>query len=395
MLTLSGGSVCDLCAEEYGPHRVPHSIPCGHVLCWGCCHKIVEKTLPRLQAACPFCSDHFTSDDVRLIRTDFSESDRVAPRRRGGLTEALGRFPSQREDRFPLVESDFQRTRAETRRLEDKVARVAARKCSVEEVSTLHKELQDWLTHDEKSHAQLSSLSLCAALLRAILMNHFAHLEATKMAKGVEATLKGKLDDTKLNVSKLEAGLKQHQTLHTQKVQECQALRAELSRYTLKSASSQAATSPARPSTAAPTGSSERHQSVSSSTASAYNAPAVPSMLSRFTATHSRSASVSAAGVPRSTTPTRTTMTPSIRPETPTQAPMLLSSRLHSTTPILPSKPRAISVSATSPQTTTRSYSDEQERERERIHERWMPSPNVAYAPPTGRTFTAPNRTRY
>jgi hypothetical protein len=29
MLTLSPGCACDVCAEEYGPHRLPHSIPCG------------------------------------------------------------------------------------------------------------------------------------------------------------------------------------------------------------------------------------------------------------------------------------------------------------------------------------------------------------------------------
>lgn len=390
MLTLSPGSVCDVCAEEYGPHCVPHSIPCGHVLCSSCCHKIVEKTLPRLQPVCPFCRDHFTSEDVRLIRIDFSASGWATTRRRGGLTEALDiadRSTPRREDRFPFVEPGSSRTRAEARRLEDKVAKVAAKKCSVEEVSTLHNELQDWLTHDEKSNDQLnSSLSLSAALLRAILMNHFAHSEATKMAKGVEATLKGKLDDAELTVTKLEADLKQQQALHNQKVQECQALRAELSRYTLKSASSQAATSPARPSTAAPTGLSERRQSVSSSAASTYNVPAMPSMLSRFAATHSRSVSV--AGGSRPTTPARMTA-PSIRSETPTQA-SVLSSRIRATSPIPPSRPRTISISATSPQKITRSHSDEQERERERIHERWMPSPNVAYSPPTGKTINYP-----
>ncbi|KAG1758774.1 hypothetical protein EDD22DRAFT_996982 [Suillus occidentalis] len=390
MLTLSPGSVCDVCAEEYGPHCVPHSIPCGHVLCSSCCHKIVEKTLPRLQPVCPFCRDHFTSEDVRLIRIDFSASGWATTRRRGGLTEALDiadRSTPRREDRFPFVEPGSSRTRAEARRLEDKVAKVAAKKCSVEEVSTLHNELQDWLTHDEKSNDQLnSSLSLSAALLRAILMNHFAHSEATKMAKGVEATLKGKLDDAELTVTKLEADLKQYQALHNQKVQECQALRAELSRYTLKSASSQAATSPARPSTAAPTGLSERRQSVSSSAASTYNVPAMPSMLSRFAATHSRSVSV--AGGSRPTTPARMTA-PSIRSETPTQA-SVLSSRIRATSPIPPSRPRTISISATSPQKITRSHSDEQERERERIHERWMPSPNVAYSPPTGKTINYP-----
>ncbi|KAG1823207.1 hypothetical protein EV424DRAFT_1527508 [Suillus variegatus] len=368
MLTLSPGSVCDVCAEEYGPHCVPHSIPCGHVLCSSCCHKIVEKTLPRLQPVCPFCRDHFTSEDVRLIRIDFSASG-WATRRRGGLTEALDiadRSAPRREDRFPFVEPGSSRTRAEARRLEDKVAKVAAKKCSVEEVSTLHNELQDWLTNDEKSNDQLnSSLSLSAALLRAILMNHFAHSEATKLAKGVEATLKGKLDDAESSVTKLEADLKQYQALHNQKVQECQALRAELSRFTLKSASSQATTSPVRPSTAAPTGLSERRQSVSSSAASTYNVPAMPSMLSRFAATHSRRGS-------RPTTPARMT-TPSIRSETPTQASMLSASRLRATSPIPPSRPRTIS-----------------ERERERIHERWMPSPNVAYSPPTGKTINYP-----
>ncbi|KAG1853318.1 hypothetical protein C8R48DRAFT_610951 [Suillus tomentosus] len=392
MLTLSPGSVCDVCAEEYGPHCVPHSIPCGHVLCSSCCHKIVEKTLPRLQPVCPFCRDHFTSEDVRLIRIDFSASG-WATRRRGGLTEALDiadRSAPRREDRFPFVEPGSSRTRAEARRLEDKVAKVAAKKCSVEEVSTLHNELQDWLTNDEKSNDQLnSSLSLSAALLRAILMNHFAHSEATKLAKGVEATLKGKLDDAESSVTKLEADLKQYQALHNQKVQECQALRAELSRFTLKSASSQATTSPVRPSTAAPTGLSERRQSVSSSAASTYNVPAMPSMLSRFAATHSRSTSASVSGGSRPTTPARMT-TPSIRSETPTQASMLSASRLRATSPIPPSRPRTISVSASSPQKITRSHSDEQERERERIHERWMPSPNVAYSPPTGKTINYP-----
>jgi len=201
--------------------------PPGHVLCSTCCHKIVEKTLPRLRPVCPFCREHFASDDVRLIRIDFSASGYATPRRRGGTHEALD-TSLRSAPRFPIVESGFSRTRAEARRLEDKVAAVAAKKCSVEEVSTLHQELQEWLTHDEKQQddpvrplyptalfflthiTQVSSLALSAALLRAILVNHFAHSEATKMAKSVEATLKGKLDDMDLTVTKLEAELKQY-----------------------------------------------------------------------------------------------------------------------------------------------------------------------------------------
>lgn len=56
---------------------------------------------------------------------------------------------------------------------------------------------------------------MSAALLKAILMNHFAHSEATKMAKGVETTLKGKLDDMELSVSNLETELKQYVLLST------------------------------------------------------------------------------------------------------------------------------------------------------------------------------------
>lgn len=121
----------------------------GHVLCSTCCHKIVEKTLPRLKPVCPFCREQFTSDDVRLIRIDFSASGYATPRRRGGTQEARD-VSLHQPPRFPIVEPVFSRTRAEARRLEDRVAAVAAKKCSVEEVTTLHKELQDWLTHDEK-----------------------------------------------------------------------------------------------------------------------------------------------------------------------------------------------------------------------------------------------------
>lgn len=32
MITLSPGCLCDVCAEEYGPRNLPHSIPCGESL---------------------------------------------------------------------------------------------------------------------------------------------------------------------------------------------------------------------------------------------------------------------------------------------------------------------------------------------------------------------------
>ncbi|KIO11804.1 hypothetical protein M404DRAFT_126730 [Pisolithus tinctorius Marx 270] len=386
MLALSPGSVCDVCAEEYSPQCIPHSIPCGHVLCSSCCHKIVEKTLPRLKPVCPFCREHFTSDDVRLIRIDFSASGYIPSRRRGGMHEAHDandHQPARREERFPLVEPTYPRSRGEARRLEDKVAKVAAKKCSVEEVSTLHQELQDWLSHDGSPSDQVSSLALSAALLKAILTNHFAHSEATKMAKNVEATLKGKLDDMELSVVKLEAELKQQQTLYTQKVQECQSLRAEISRHALKS--SVPGISPTRPTSAAPAMMTDHlRQPISSSAASVYSMPSTHSPLSRYGSSHMRSVSSSIAPGSRPVTPARAT-TPAVRHETPLQ-----SSRLRATSPVppLPSRPRKMSFSATSPQKIQRSYSDESDREI--IHERWMPNPNVAYSPPNGKLVNYP-----
>lgn len=57
-----------------------------------------------------------------------------------------------------IVESDGEdilsaglKSREQAKRLEYKVARVAGKKCSVEEVSSLHKELQDWLTSSSKA----------------------------------------------------------------------------------------------------------------------------------------------------------------------------------------------------------------------------------------------------
>lgn len=57
-----------------------------------------------------------------------------------------------------IVESDGEdilsaglKSREQAKRLEYKVARVAGKKCSVEEVSSLHKELQDWLTSSAKT----------------------------------------------------------------------------------------------------------------------------------------------------------------------------------------------------------------------------------------------------
>ena len=64
-----------------------------------------------------------------------------------------------------IVESDGEDTlsaglksREQAKRLEYKVARVAGKKCSVEEVSMLHRELQDWLSTKVKPREQVRSI---------------------------------------------------------------------------------------------------------------------------------------------------------------------------------------------------------------------------------------------
>ncbi|KAI5990990.1 hypothetical protein EDD15DRAFT_2139253, partial [Pisolithus albus] len=336
-------SICDVCTEEFGPQCILHSIPCGEsfsslrhlenflyffkknsiqqvnvVLCSRCCHKIVEKTLPRLQPVCPFCREHFTSDDVRLIHIDFSASGYTPSWRRGGMHEAhdtIDHQPARREECFPLVEPTYPCSRTEVHRLEDKVARVAAKKCSVEEVSSLHQELQDWLSQDESPNDEVSHPASFDSL--------FFLSDSTACALGT--------------------GI-----------------------------------SPTRPTSAAPSMMMDHlRQPVSSSAASIYS---MPSTLSRYGPSHLQSASTSIPGS-RPVTPARAT-TPAVRHET-----LLQSSRLRATSPVppLPSRPRKMSFSATSPKKIQRSYSDESDREI--IHKRWMPNPNIAYSPPNSKSI--------
>ncbi|KAJ7769689.1 hypothetical protein DFH07DRAFT_282189 [Mycena maculata] len=296
MLTLNPGSSCDVCAEEYGPHVLPHSIPCGHVLCSSCCATIAEKTSSRLSPACPFCREHFSSDSVRLIRMDFNTSGWSTPGRLPDIEANPPDFISDAWSKRLMLADGCSRSRQDARRLEAKVAKVAAKKCSVEEVTTLHKELQDWLTSDVKPNDDTSSLTLSAALLRAILMNHVAHSEASRTAKNVEATLKTKLDDLEIMNSKLEGELRRQRLQYSQKAQECQSLRQELSR--LKVVSTTLPVPPLAPQ------SESRHRSPSPppvpALPSAYNSP---SSLSRFNSTHMRSASMFASSRPTTPSP--------------------------------------------------------------------------------------------
>ncbi|TFK36283.1 hypothetical protein BDQ12DRAFT_610097 [Crucibulum laeve] len=343
MLTLTPGSACDVCAEEYGSHRLPHSIPCGHVLCASCCTTIVEKTSARLAPVCPFCRVQFNSDSVRLIRLDFNSSGWSTPRRFPHIEPTGHDFTSEllaRKTERLLLSEGGSRTRLEARRLEDKVAKVAAKKCSVEEVSALHKELQDWLMSGAED-TQTSSLYLSAALLRAILMNHLAHSEASKNSKTIEANLKSKVDDLEITNGKLEAELRRQRQQYTIKSEECQSLRTEASR--LKALAS----------TLGMPGSDSRPLSPTSPTPpSTSPVPPYPptTPLSRFSSMHVRSASMSSSSRPSTPSATPISPTRSHTPSAPARSHTpALSSSTRSHTPALPTRSHTPSLRSANP----------------------------------------------
>ena len=203
----------------------------GHVLCLSCCNTILEKTTSRLSPVCPFCREQFSRGTVRVIRIDCNGpcSGWSTPRR------------SPNSPRPPLIEDDFpndllkgsapvypdpgEARARDARMLESKVARVASKKCSVEEVTALQQEVDRWLTEVTaadavrapsssaqsssltRSHIQSSALHLSSLLLKAILANHHAFSDASKVAKHAEASLKLKVDELEHEKGRLEVEL--------------------------------------------------------------------------------------------------------------------------------------------------------------------------------------------
>ena len=142
-------------------HRPPSTLTfhliLGHVLCLGCCEKIVSKTSPRLSPACPFCRETFTRENVRVIRIDFNTTRGHDTAKRAPLDapDILTDIFSRKDDlklTEPMITS---RSREDVRKLELKVARVAAQKSSVEEVSMLYQELKAWLAAETKGETQV------------------------------------------------------------------------------------------------------------------------------------------------------------------------------------------------------------------------------------------------
>jgi hypothetical protein len=139
------------------PSTLTLAIFLGHVLCLGCCEKIVSKTSPRLSPACPFCRESFTRENVRVIRIDFNATGGHDTLKRAPLDapDILTDIFSRKDD-LKLVEPMItSRSREDVRKLELKVARVAAQKSSVEEVSMLYQELHAWLAAEPKGETQV------------------------------------------------------------------------------------------------------------------------------------------------------------------------------------------------------------------------------------------------
>jgi hypothetical protein len=165
-----------------------------------------------------------------LIRIDFGGSGCSTPRRITVEAPDIVTDIFSRKDDVPKpADHPFSfRPREDARRLEQKVARIAAQKSSVEEVSLLHQELQAWLSVDVHQDSQASTLfnmclsspslnqrsfqssglQLSAALLRAILVNHVSHSEATKAAKNAELALKESLEQLEASNNRLESELR-------------------------------------------------------------------------------------------------------------------------------------------------------------------------------------------
>ena len=163
---------------------------------------------------------------------DYTTSGWSTPRRFPAMESFNDTFSTeilQKKTERLLSSVGSSKARPEVRRLEEKVAKIAAKKCSVEEVSSLYTELDTWLRSEKDEQVrppkkkflrlrhltnillwQISSLSLSAALLRAILMNHFAHSEASKAAKTTEANLKSKIDEVEAQKQQAETELRKY-----------------------------------------------------------------------------------------------------------------------------------------------------------------------------------------
>ncbi|TDL16648.1 hypothetical protein BD410DRAFT_731155 [Rickenella mellea] len=182
-------TVCNVCAEEFGPHNPPKSIPCGHILCGSCVVRVCERSSQRITPCCPFCRESFDSDVVRSVPVDYEAAEAKAP-----PTHWQASVQSHRDAAFRKVYEEFKtkeasRIRADVQRLEDKAVNIACKSSSVAELNSICNELQDWLSreYNKVPEGEHVSLLMSAALLRSILNERTKHTKGTESTKGAES----------------------------------------------------------------------------------------------------------------------------------------------------------------------------------------------------------------
>ena len=92
---------------------------------------------------------------------DFTTSGWSTPRRVPAMDTFNNFNPEVLQRKTAHLSNGSSKTRIEVRRLEDKVAKAAAKKCSVEEVAALYRELEEFLVNDKEEFVRPFS-SLCS-----------------------------------------------------------------------------------------------------------------------------------------------------------------------------------------------------------------------------------------
>ncbi|KAI0035347.1 hypothetical protein K488DRAFT_83183 [Vararia minispora EC-137] len=166
---------------------------------------------------CPSCRGKFSCSSVRKIHIDFpnnggsSWSTCRSPRSPGlPLPRTTPHYLLLKVNATTDTSKDNDRRIHEARRLEARVLKVASQKTSVEELGA-DKSQGEMVRSAASSHlrpspeplncpsGQSTSLDL-SVLLRAVISNHSAFSEVTKVAKSAETTLRNRVENREREV---------------------------------------------------------------------------------------------------------------------------------------------------------------------------------------------------
>lgn len=98
--TLLGIGSCEICTEQYKNDTVPACLPCGHVFCNDCLHRINNK-------ACPTCRRTYDTDQIRRVfATVAGFEDKLTPSSYNEPTPELAKAVSAKNARLNRLEAD-------------------------------------------------------------------------------------------------------------------------------------------------------------------------------------------------------------------------------------------------------------------------------------------------